>query len=262
MANKKCLIISNLIVFVALMLHVGRVFALDCPHSDTGSCAPNNYSCKTCHGGHAPGMALTKWIGNATVCMQCHTSGGDAGTKPFDSNDQATPGVSGTSHRWDADVNNSNYGASTPTNQEMSRRLDSGKIMCSTCHDQHSQKNTPFDPDAPTTPGSAGRHYMRINNDQGQLCHNCHSAWAPSNPLSAVRTWDGSYKSHPSGVTLNQNGMNYDRSVPLDADGASQPSDGISSNDLKVRDTGGGAMMVTCLSCHAPHYADSNSSTE
>jgi hypothetical protein len=46
-----------------------------------------------------------------------------------------------------------------PTNGDMQARLEDGKIMCSTCHHQHSQELTPFDPDAPAY-GGAGTGYQ------------------------------------------------------------------------------------------------------
>ncbi len=92
-----------------------------------------------------------------------------------------------------------------PTDAAMAARIDNGKIMCSTCHDQHSQANQPFDPDSPTYGGSGtgticiggsndglacamddgtdcpggeckGRHFQRIDNDTNQMCEDCHAA--------------------------------------------------------------------------------------
>lgn len=92
-----------------------------------------------------------------------------------------------------------------PTNAAMAARIDNGKIMCSTCHDQHSQANQPSDPLSPTYGGSGtgticiggvndglacalndgthcpggeckGRHFQRIDNDTNQMCEDCHAA--------------------------------------------------------------------------------------
>jgi cytochrome c553 len=43
----------------------------------------------------------------------------------------------GMSHAWDVTATNSISGASSPSNGQMSLRLDAGKITCSVCHDQH-----------------------------------------------------------------------------------------------------------------------------
>ena len=84
-----------------------------------------------------------------------------------------------------------------------------GKASCSTCHNQHNQSNNPFDPFSPTT-YTAGdtqdRHFQRINNEQNQLCLDCHSArnkgndFSNADPDDDVRTWSGNKKSHPVGV--------------------------------------------------------------
>ncbi|WP_243322182.1 cytochrome c3 family protein [Geothrix sp. SG200] len=60
----------------------------------------------------------------------------------------------------------------------MATRLEGGKMMCSTCHDQHLQANAPFDPTAPgitSGTGSAGRHFQRVRNDDGSMCGDCHA---------------------------------------------------------------------------------------
>ncbi|WP_243293230.1 cytochrome c3 family protein [Geothrix mesophila] len=60
----------------------------------------------------------------------------------------------------------------------MASHLESGRSMCSTCHDQHLQALTPFDPAASQT-YTAGttnnRHFQRVANDGGALCGDCHA---------------------------------------------------------------------------------------
>ena len=75
-----------------------------------------------------------------------------------------------------------------------------------------------------------------------------------------VRTYDGNFKSHPVGVALDANGMGYDRSVPLDGNGAPQGAAGEDSNPTNdlLLDSGG---FVQCLTCHGVHYVDSNTLT-
>ena len=93
-------------------------------------------------------------------------------------------------------------------------------------------------------------------NGQGDAyCRDCHRSWVMDH--ESVRTYDGNFKSHPVGVALNTNGMGYDRSVPLDGNGAPQGGagvDGNPTNDLLL-DSGG---LVQCLTCHGVHYVDSN----
>jgi len=88
-----------------------------------------------------------------------------------------------------------------------------GKASCSTCHNQHYQSKQSFDPLSPSSYSSSpqfsngeGRHFQRINNEQNQLCLDCHSARNKGNdfynadPDDDVRTWTGNKKSHPVGV--------------------------------------------------------------
>lgn len=93
-------------------------------------------------------------------------------------------------------------------------------------------------------------------NGQGDAyCRDCHRDWVMDH--ETVRSYDGNFKSHPVGVALNTNGMGYDRSVPLDGNGAPQGSagvDGNPTNDLRLDGTG----LVQCLTCHGVHYVDSN----
>lgn len=102
------------------------------------------------------------------------------------------------------------------------------KVVCSVCHDQHSQENTPFDPAAPLYAGEgtgAGRHFQRQINDTNQMCVVCHS------PRNVQQASDGS---HPVGVSIPVGDFQAPAALPLD------PGDN-----------------VVCMSCHAPHFMDS-----
>lgn len=115
-----------------------------------------------------------------------------------------------------------------PTNTFMLTRLVNGSVVCSTCHDQHSQLKTPFDPAAPTNTTSAGRHFMRVANDQNQMCLDCH---ATRNVTNAIQG------SHPVGIsTLSNTLYKLPASLPL-------------SKTIN---------HVGCLTCHTPHYAPAN----
>jgi hypothetical protein len=91
-----------------------------------------------------------------------------------------------------------------------------------------------------------------------KFCRDCHRDWDMTH--TAVETWDGNFKSHPVGVGLNVNLRDYDRAQPLDGNGvaqsagASPDADSNASNDLALDSAGN----VQCLTCHAVHYADSN----
>jgi len=112
---------------------------------------------------------------------------------------------------------------------------------------------------------SASYPFLRAPLDQGdntsgdKFCRDCHSLWTMD--YNEVEVFDWKWKSHPVGVALNANGRGYDRSVPLDGNGAVQGGgggDGVSSDNLRL-DAGG---RVQCLTCHGVHYADSNTFTE
>ncbi len=121
----------------------------------------------------------------------------------------------------------------------MAERLPSGsdigglKVVCSTCHDQHSQELTPFDTTAPafTGPGTGwtgtgdGRHFQRQNNDTGQMCEICHEA----RNKGSLSSQSGNL-THPVGVTIPAGDFRSPPGLPLSA-----------------------TSQVECLSCHAPH---------
>jgi hypothetical protein len=100
---------------------------------------------------------------------------------------------------------------------------------------------------------------LRSPNLTGSACLSCHQDRAQGHGDvesggDGVRVF-----SHPIGEALNANGKGYDHPAPLDSDGGVQgvSGDANASNDLLL----GSGSAVTCVSCHAPHNADSNSLT-
>ena len=89
-----------------------------------------------------------------------------------------------------------------PSALALAARIISGKVTCSTCHNQHSQIAEPFDPAAPIYPtpgpGGAGRHFQRNDDDIDQMCVDCHS----SRNVTA-----SSQGSHPVGVLIPTTGL-------------------------------------------------------
>jgi predicted CXXCH cytochrome family protein len=320
---------SLTIVFLAWNVTGPRTaWPLDPPHNTV-----NAISCSNCHiSHHAPGMAITTAQGNANLCMTCH---GPASGKPFADTDQAYPGQSGNSHRWDsgasghakASIGNTSTGKvqsggaftgsyaktytitistqgdvgvarfswtatapgggsgtnvltgsnvsldqgitvtftdgasspsfklndvwrvnvrtdiNQPTTAALAARISSGKIMCSTCHDEHSQANTPFDPAAPVYGGAGtgnGRHCQRIASDTDQMCKDCHSA---RNVTSS------SQGSHPVGVgSATLACLTCGHSVhPMYTPGSQTPL--------------GPNHEIECQSCHQPHYSPATDGT-
>ena len=136
--------------FVALALVLGApalAVASDAPHNLSAPTPAVSVQCSNCHAMHnASSAGLMLQNGNINNCASCHASfsatvfGGDWGFDPaLDStSDQAVPGIKGQSHRWTA--MSTNLGATPPDPvlaSTMARNLDQGKLMCSTCHDQH-----------------------------------------------------------------------------------------------------------------------------
>ena len=91
--------------------------------------------CHTVHG--APGGALTSSASNVNLCQSCHNPAGLANRLPVSDSEKALPGVRGTSHAFDVLAVNATLGTQAPLDTAMLQRVMSGKIVCSTCHDQH-----------------------------------------------------------------------------------------------------------------------------
>ena len=113
-----------------------------------------------------------------------------------------------------------------PVNPTLASRLENGQMMCSTCHDQHSQANMPFDPAART---GGLKHFQRLPNDTDQMCTDCHAAHNVTSSTGG---------SHPVGIVLPGGNFKAPTTVPLDA-----------------------TSKVRCQSCHKIHYAPSTDGT-
>lgn len=275
--------ISIYIITIFFFLFIAtKIYGLDCPHNFLGLCSANQIDCSDCHVVHsAPGMELTAVRGNAALCRSCHSPTGQASPKPFADSEQAEPGIRGNSHRWDALVKNNIYGSRVPVPEGadntdyLNLRLDrhnpaddnTWRFYCSTCHDQHSQADTPFDPNASPTAGDPGRHHQRYLNNTNQMCRNCH--WArdvqdvTSTTPSNIDPTNTNYNSHPVRVLFAGTTI---RPAPLDANGA--PQTGTRFKDNGTGDTNwtnnfilDTANQMECMTCHWVHYTDSNSGT-
>jgi predicted CXXCH cytochrome family protein len=116
--------------------------ATDAPHDASFSGVGGAISCQSCHvAHHAADGTLTKTAGNFNLCQSCHLNQTSFGF-PWSTAHQAAPGTGGRSHRWDAPATNlgasaPNPSSSDPVESAMGKRLDAGKLQCSTCHDQH-----------------------------------------------------------------------------------------------------------------------------
>ena len=139
-------------------------------------------------------------VGSATFSWTATTPGGGSGSNlPTGTSVSLDEGVTvtfkdGTSpsfqvnDRWQIFVR---AGLREPTSTAIQKMLPNGQMMCSTCHDPHSQFNPPFDPGAPAS--GEGRHFQVVANSADQLCSDCH---APRNVISSAAG------SHPVGVPI------------------------------------------------------------
>ena len=111
-----------LLALLMAMLSVGVASASDPPHWTGPSLT---IGCETqCHSLHAaPGGGLTQAASNALLCQSCHNPSGDAKRMPMSAAVEATPGISGSSHAFDAAAVSPGYGAGLPLDFEMKRRI-------------------------------------------------------------------------------------------------------------------------------------------
>lgn len=142
---------------------------------------------------------------------------------------------------------------SLPTNALLLSHVTNGLLACSTCHNQHSQSNTPFDVNAPLTPGVAGRHFQRINNNSDQLCVECHAARNVSNIASG---------SHPVGVLIPTRGFFKTPSTNLPLERVTNKVRCLTCHDVHNSGSSDGSLLrkmdrnALCTECHT--QADTN----
>ena len=129
--------VPTLALLAGLVLVAGRLPAADPPHwSGAALSIDCGSACHTLH--QAGGSGLTQAASNVTLCQSCHNPSGLAGGLSLTDADKAAPGTRGTSHAFDVDAVNPAVGALAPQNTEMQLRVMGGKVVCSTCHNQHS----------------------------------------------------------------------------------------------------------------------------
>lgn len=140
-------------------------------------------------------------------------------------------------------------GLNAPTNAALLAHMSDDRVVCSTCHNSHSQAQEPFDSRAPAyAPGAgAGRHYLRVASDQDQLCAECHAARFVTNSVAG---------SHPVGMLVASNALLHPPgTLPLDkAQGLVQCETCHQVHDSPAND--GSLLRIAnrpqlCAECHA-----------
>jgi predicted CxxxxCH...CXXCH cytochrome family protein len=130
---------------------------------------------------------------------------------------KATPGVGGNSHSWDVSATNTTYETvAPPPTTAMGKRLPDGNIICSTCHNQHSN--------------DVGSPYLRVDNTGDAMCKVCHTARDVGIYTDAPATNKGS---HPVGINYTY------------VDGSK-----LNVSPTNTQLVGG---KVECSSCHGVH---------
>lgn len=152
-----------------------------------------------------------------------------------------------------------------PTNSILRPYIINGMMSCATCHDAHKQRKTPFDPNAPTNTTSAGRHFMRIDNDADQMCLDCHAARNVTNSI---------FGSHPVGITTISNSL-YKLPGALPLEKAGNHLGCMTCHDTHYNPGNNGMLLrmtntlALCMDCHqlantntpAAHFVSTNSAT-
>jgi predicted CxxxxCH...CXXCH cytochrome family protein len=229
--------IAAVLALAFLVLTVPLVAsAVDAPHYDPAS----GFTCATCH---TANLTLGS-TGYNNICLSCHRPGDPAaGVNPFTIADAADPfknhttaGVIKfyqTSHRWDGTDTVPAAGAQPPIQAAMSssalRQRSSNELACVRCHNQHSNANGKF---------------LRVANDQDQLCLDCHRSRNVTSHLKG---------SHPVNIDYATAPGSFNR-PPLNTNPANP------SSDLNAKLTASGGKLL-CSTCHGVHYTDSHSST-
>ncbi|BDG06859.1 hypothetical protein [Anaeromyxobacter oryzae] len=111
--------------------------AAEAPHDASFS----DGSCDNCHAMYDTSASGAK--NYAKGCITCHNNhpGGPSGF-PWQTSDQATPGLGGSQHSWSGPAVNAARGAQMPSDYSMYKRVIDGNLQCAVCHDAHNGNPT------------------------------------------------------------------------------------------------------------------------
>lgn len=239
------------LVGLILLIPLGMGFALDVPHT-----APESVGCGSCHVSHnSLGSNLTNQLTNPTLCKSCHTPAGTASSLPFADSNQAKPGISGTSHSWSglmpAMSNPSNaYGLRATadlTNGAVKARVtgSGNAVICSACHDEHSQLYSAWDPFAVAT--SRG--------ESGTATGGTVSTLTDTSKVWTINQWANAYVKIMSGANSGLERRVVSNTATELTFGASFPS-AVGASDTYYLNSGRHFMRTAnslnelCVDCH------------
>jgi predicted CXXCH cytochrome family protein len=222
---------------------------------ETGAAYP--WICSRCHNMEgAPAGGIITVEGQENLCLSCHSSAKQGGPS-------LVGGLgTGNQHVWAAPAVSGSVPGPNP-GSELNDYLSGGDIRCGTCHDPHTS--------------TVGAPYLRLNNDAGGLCKDCHrGAGAPIEHaqnhtkyctdchdihaseganLSLVTTHLDTYMFGPVDVTFTDNTVSIGAGGFVDPDPAVRgiceachdyPSDNTEIQPPHTLDPG----MPLCTNCH------------
>lgn len=243
MNNKISLILLSLAIVLVVPF---TALGIDSPHDNT-----NLVGCTNCHNATASLVANT--FNN--MCTNCHRPN-PANPKvksPFYQTDAAniynkfigysagvipTGKLKYTSHNWAGSMVTPEAGASKPTIANMNITTLGTTLSCARCHNVHGEKTSPTN----------GAPFLRTLNDNDEMCRDCHRKRDSSSHLLGSHPINKRYTSATSKVITNS------------ADYFNPPRNANPANPTSAMKLVNG--KIQCTSCHAVHYADSNSGTE
>jgi len=209
--------------------------------------APHGFDCANCHGRvlQTTGVKADPSI-YSYICTTCHNSAGDAARMPMDAGSMSNYFGTTSGEPNKGSKSSHNWTAKTPYDPR-ARVVDSvnpllgtdeygvvltGATVCLRCHLPKTNATKPF---------------LRISNANDALCYECHlprqvsSQTSGSHPVN-YRAYSTAYKSNTTAF----------RRVPQNAN-PYNPTSNL-ANYFK-------SGKISCMTCHAPHYADSSSAT-
>ncbi len=214
--------------------------------------APHGFACDNCHAKHLG--TLAPQINNG--CVTCHNSAGEAPGMPFNADAMSNyfGTVSGqpatgskSTHNWMGASPYAPAAAQEPTGADATALASgygtppvsfTGTVLCLRCHNVKASANSTYEVNKPL---------LRVSNVNDALCFDCHAQRQTSSHTTGSHPV--AYRSYSAVYKLNTTAF---RKVPLNANPNNR-----TSNLGSYFKTG----KIVCMTCHAPHYADSSSAT-
>lgn len=221
--------------------------------------APHNLACDNCHGKFIGSPVATA---SANSCIGCHSSQGEAPRMPVEADAMSNYFGSATgqpatgsrsTHTWGAysapghpynkaamvhepTVSDINWGyPSTQVSRTSNTTIFVGTTLCNRCHDV---KNT-----------NTNKPFLRTTLTIDALCADCHRDRNQGSSAIVAGTHPVNYRAYSSVYKSNTTAFRKEIVSANPFNPTANPGNYLSAN------------KIVCRTCHAPHYADSNSAT-